>query len=213
MISGKKDLLDLLHNKAPENELLACLIDDVSGRDPLEDAADSQAHQRDKDRWTPLHWAASEGHERLVSKLLALHVAVNSADTCGATPLMIAAFNGHIGVVDALLQDRAIDVRQGNNYLSTAVHYAAQAGHSVCVRQLINASARVDAPDRHGDTPLGWAARYGHVDAVKMLCEMRADLLKDNNASEDPLELASAANQVDVVEVLEALVAEAAAKQ
>mmetsp|Transcript_50760 Transcript_50760/g.164155 ORF Transcript_50760/g.164155 Transcript_50760/m.164155 type:complete len:217 (-) Transcript_50760:50-700(-) len=206
MLSGKKDLMELLHSKAPEDECLSCLMDDVSGRDALEDAADSAAHQRDKDWWTPLHWAASEGHERLTAKLLALHVAVNSTDTCGATPLMIAAFNGRIGVVDALLQDRAIDIQQGNNYLSTAVHYAAQGGNAVCIRQLVNSLANVDAVDRHGDTPLGWAARHGHIEAVKMLCEMRADPLTDNNASEDSMELAMAANQVDIVEILEAAV-------
>ncbi len=33
---------------APQ-ELLACLLDDVTGRDPLEDTADAAAHQRDKD--------------------------------------------------------------------------------------------------------------------------------------------------------------------
>lgn len=205
-MAAKKNLMQLLHDDATEEDCLAALMEDVEGRDPLDDAADACAHQRDKDYWTPLHWAASEGYERLVIKLLALHVSVNSADVCGASPLMIASFNGKAGVVDTLLKERTIDIHQGNSYLSTAVHYAAQGGHANCIRQLCNAMAAVDAVDRHGDTALGWAARHGHVEAVRMLCEMKADPLTDNNASEDAIELALAAAQDDVVEILETVV-------
>jgi len=198
--------MSLMHAHAAEEELLDCLIDDERGRDPLEDAASSAAHQRDKDGWTPLHWAGQEGHERLAGKLLALQVSINAADHCGASPLMIASYNGHAGVVDTLLQKGSCDVEQGNNYLSTAAHYASQQGHALVLRLLINARAIVDATDRHGDTPLGHAAKGGHIDAVKILCEMQADPLQDNNASEDALELAAAAGHIDIVEMLEATV-------
>lgn len=205
-MDGRRGLMDLLHDRAAEDEILQCLIEDEQGRDPLEDAADAAAHKRDKDWWTPLHWAAQDGHERLAVKLLALRVSVNSGDQCGATPLMIAAFNNQIGVVDALLQENSIDVHQGNNYLSTAVHYAAQRGNAIIIRMLVDRNAKVDAIDRHGDTPLGWAARGGHLDAVKILCELGADPEDDNNASEDAMELAAEHGHVDVVEVLEAVV-------
>lgn len=89
----------------------------------------------------------SEGPTELTSKsfLTEVHTTGNlpDEDGCGATPLMIAAFNGHISVTDTLLQERSLDVLQENNYLSTAVHYAAQRGHAIICRMLVNRSAKV----------------------------------------------------------------------
>eukprot|EP00913_Durusdinium_trenchii_P026725 g25072.t1 len=102
-----------------------------------QDKADHAAHQKDKDWWTPLHWAAQDGHERLAEKLLGLRVSTNAADTCGATPLMIAAFNGRTRIIEALLKDRSTDVRQTNKYLTTALHYAAQRGHAASIEMLV----------------------------------------------------------------------------
>mmetsp|Transcript_14017 Transcript_14017/g.26196 ORF Transcript_14017/g.26196 Transcript_14017/m.26196 type:complete len:219 (-) Transcript_14017:55-711(-) len=204
---GRQDLMKLLRSgEVDEEDLLECLRDDVRGRDPLEDKGDQAAHQKDKDWWTPLHWASQDGHERFVEKLLALRVSTNAADICGATPLMIAAFNGRTRIIEALLRDRSTDVRQTNKYLGTALHYAAQRGHAAAVELLLDARAEIDALDRHSDTPLSWAARSGHLDAVKKLVENRADPLLDNNASEDPIELAKANGFEEVAEVLEASV-------
>ncbi|OLP83531.1 Ankyrin repeat and sterile alpha motif domain-containing protein 1B [Symbiodinium microadriaticum] len=141
-LEGRQDLMKLLRSgEVDEEDLLECLRDDVRGRDPLEDKGDHAAHQKDKDWWTPLHWAAQDGHERLVEKLLGLRVSTNAADICGATPLMIAAFNGRTRIIEALLRDRSTDVRQTNKYLGTALHYAAQRGHAAAVELLIDARA------------------------------------------------------------------------
>mmetsp|Transcript_13893 Transcript_13893/g.30787 ORF Transcript_13893/g.30787 Transcript_13893/m.30787 type:complete len:219 (-) Transcript_13893:89-745(-) len=204
---GRQDLMKLLRSgEVDEEDLLECLKDDVRGRDPLEDKADHAAHQKDKDWWTPLHWAAQDGHERLAEKLLGLRVSTNAADACGATPLMVAAFNGRTRIIEALLKDRSTDVRQTNKYLTTALHYAAQRGHAASIELLVESKAEVNALDRHSDTPLSWAARSGHLDAVKKLIEYRADPLLDNNASEDPIELAKANGHEEVAEVMEASV-------
>lgn len=199
-----KDLLPLLRaGDADEETLLECLKGDTRGRDPLEEKSEQAAHQRDKDGWTPLHWAAQDGHERLAEKLLELKVSTNAPDACGATPLMIACFNGQTRIVEALLQDRSTDVQQGNFFLSTALHYAAQRGHAQVIELLIEAKAKADAMDRHSDTPLSWAAQNGHLDAVKKLLELKADPLLDNNASEDPMSLAKANGFEEVAELIE----------
>merc|ERR1719310_1253767 len=166
------------------------MLTDDGYRDPLEDPAEHVAHSRDNDSWTPLHWAAQDGQLRFAVKLLALGATANAADVCGATPLMIAAYNGHVGICEALLKERSTDVRQGNGFLNTACHYAAQRGQAGCIDVLVKANAEVDCVDKHGDSPLAWAARNGHIEAVHKLVEMRADPLNDNNASEDPIELA-----------------------
>jgi len=206
-MSRKPDLMRLLkEGGAKEDMLLACLEEDEEGRHPLEDQANSLAHKRDATGWTPLHWAAQDGFDRLASKLIQLHASVNSPDTCGATPLMVAAFNGSRGVVEALLEEPTIDVLKTNNFLSSAVHYAAQRGHAEIVALLGAARAEVDGMDKHCDTPLSWAARNGHLAAVQKLLELGADPLNDNKASDDPIELAKAAGHLDVAEAMETYV-------
>jgi ankyrin repeat protein len=199
------DLLDLLSKgNAREEELLACLVEDEQGRDPLADRASAGAEKRDKDGWTTLHWAAQDGHSRLAQKLLQLSVAVGSQDSCGATPLMIAAFNNRRDVVEVLLEEKLVDVRQTNHYLSTALHYAAQRGNADIIDMIALKRAEVDALDKHGDTPMSWAARNGHFDAVRKFLELRADPQQDNNASNDSIEMAQEAGHIDIVELLEA---------
>jgi hypothetical protein len=203
-----QDMLTRLRKGNSNEDELIDMLTDKGHRDPLADRVESAAHKRDQDMWTPLHWAAQDGMLRLTVKLLALGATANAADLCGATPLMIAAYNGHVGICEALLKERATDVRQGNGFLNTAVHYAAQRGQAACIEVLIRADAEVDVADKHGDSPLAWAARNGHIEAVHKLLEMRADPEDDNNASEDPIELAQAMGHHAVAAVMEDAVKE-----
>merc|ERR1712107_849078 len=197
------DILTLLRKGANSEDELCALLDDDPMGDPTEGSAEYIARLRDLDGWTPLHWASQDGLKKLLAKLLGLGATPNSADQCGATPLMIAAYNGHVSIVEALLKERSTDVRQGNTFLSTAAHYAAQRGQAACIDALVKWNAEVDCVDKHGDSPLAWAARNGHIEAVRKLVELRADPLNDNNASEDPIELAHGGGHDAVAAVME----------
>ena len=56
------------------------------------------------DGWTPLLWAAREGHETIVQRLIAAEASVNARSNAGTTPLMFAVRGGHHTVVGILEQ-------------------------------------------------------------------------------------------------------------
>ena len=75
----------------------------------------------DNDGWTPLLWAACEGHEGIVGQLLAvpgINVNVVDDDDDGWTPLSIAQEYGHEGVIQ-LLESRVIMVAESLDMDST----------------------------------------------------------------------------------------------
>ncbi len=61
-------------------------------------------NSKDKYSWTPLLWAADNGHEAVVKLLLAKDgVDQDSKDDYNRTPLLLAAMSGHQVVVKLLL--------------------------------------------------------------------------------------------------------------
>ncbi len=76
-----------------------------------------------KKGWTPLHYAATNGHNDIV-KLLLDHLAyIDAGSPNGTTPLMMAARGGHLSTCKLLLDEDA-DLRIKNQLGMTAVDFA-----------------------------------------------------------------------------------------
>lgn len=73
--------------------------------------------------WTPLIYAASNGHRRIVEMLLDKHAYIDAAPENGITALMIAARGGHQDVVKVLLEEGA-DASLANDRGETAIDWA-----------------------------------------------------------------------------------------
>jgi ankyrin repeat protein len=58
-------------------------------------------------KWTTLHHVAKEGDEYVVMQLILGGADIDAEDWEGQTPLHLAAFYGHVGVVQLLLDARA----------------------------------------------------------------------------------------------------------
>jgi ankyrin repeat protein len=63
---------------------------------------------KDKDGWTPLHWAVCNDHlevikKEVIKKLISAGANVNAKDKYGETPLHRAAYNGHLEVTKILI--------------------------------------------------------------------------------------------------------------
>ncbi len=76
-----------------------------------------------KTGWTPLHYAATNGHLEIVRYLLDQSAYVDAESPNGTTPLMMATRGGHIETVKLLL-DEGADLRIRNQQGMTAIDFA-----------------------------------------------------------------------------------------
>jgi hypothetical protein len=114
---------------------------------------------------TPLMYAASHGHARLVQLLLEAGAGVGQRALGGRQPLHFASYRGHGDVVALLLAHKA-DVNATDSATCTPVGHAATYGHVGVVSQLLEAKADVALRDRNGSTPIAHACRKGHFAVV-----------------------------------------------
>jgi len=128
----------------------------------------------DSEGQTPLFFAAFNGHEACVARLLdAPGVQVNAASNDGLTPLYCAADNGHEACIARLLDAPGVQVNAADSDGWTPLHCAAGEGHEACVARLLDApGVQVNAANKDGWTPLHLAAHNGNEACV-------ARLLKD----------------------------------
>ncbi|MFZ3127835.1 MAG: ankyrin repeat domain-containing protein [Rhodoferax sp.] len=78
-----------------------------------------------KPGWTPLHYAATGGHEDIIQLLLDNHAYVDAASPNGSTPLMMAAMYGTSAAVQLLLEAGA-DPSLKNDLGLTAIDFASK---------------------------------------------------------------------------------------
>ncbi|KAJ6447150.1 rRNA processing domain-containing protein [Purpureocillium lavendulum] len=117
---------------------------------------------------TPLFWAARNGNETVVGRLLSTgKLDFDMKDEFGKTPLSLAAENGHDSVVYQLLDTGQVDVDAKGHNGWTPLFWAARNGHDTIVKQLLaTGKVNVDTKDGYGQTPLSLAAENSH-DAVE----------------------------------------------
>ena len=111
-----------------------------------------------------------------------------------ATPLIIAARDGNLDFVKALLRYEANTEARGTikddgevKEDCTALWVAAAKGHFDVVRLLIEQNADVDGRTSTNSTPLRVAAFDGRLDIVRYLVENRADVNARNDFNSTPL--------------------------
>ncbi|KAG7378245.1 hypothetical protein PHYPSEUDO_010309 [Phytophthora pseudosyringae] len=151
----------------------------------------------DASGWSALHYAADFGQLEVLNLLIdmttprqndangestSLRLDINARDGHDWTPLMCAAANGHIDVVQRLLELGA-SVSLASAELRSALHWAASRGMSAAVSTLVAAGADVRQVDRCGWTPLHCAMLHGNAKCAAILAEKGAD-----PAAEDKLD-------------------------
>ncbi|XP_072134655.1 ankyrin repeat and SAM domain-containing protein 1A-like isoform X12 [Mobula birostris] len=154
--------------------------------------------------YTPLHHAALNGQKEVVEMLLKNDASTNIADNKGCYPLHLAAWKGDAQIVRLLIHQGPshAKVNEQNNDNETALHCAAQYGHSDVVKVLLEELTDPTMRNNKFETPLDLAALYGRLEVVKMLLIAHPNLLSCNTKKHTPLHLAARNGQRAVVQVL-----------
>ncbi|OWZ08387.1 hypothetical protein PHMEG_00019081, partial [Phytophthora megakarya] len=138
-----------------------------------------------EDGWTALHNAVHNGHIDIISALLEGGADVGARSNNGNTALHIAAFNGNTDVVKILLAPspfvedlvkdaaanghvgmiRDADVNAKNIQGDTALHEAADKGHTDAVLLLLNKNADIEAVN---------SVRFDYISPVQSTSALRA---------------------------------------
>ena len=142
--------------------------------------------------------------ERVLRKLLVRKVDIEARRQSGATPLMVAAGNGRVSIVELLL-DEAAELEATDESRETALHYACRRGKFDVVQVLLERGARVSARDKLRSTPIFKAVRCGDSRSVKLLHAAGASVTLKNKKGWTPAEVAKAKGHTDLLELLKRL--------
>jgi ankyrin len=115
-------------------------------------------NHRGLDNWTPLHFAANEGHFEVVQELLKhSDLEKEPLSSINRAPLHLAAIRGHTNIVRALIccpNPPACDRNLKDFDENTPLHYASEYGHAECIIYLVKeASCDPFIKNKFGYTP------------------------------------------------------------
>uniref|UniRef100_I3KRF8 Kinase D-interacting substrate 220b n=1 Tax=Oreochromis niloticus TaxID=8128 RepID=I3KRF8_ORENI len=119
----------------------------------------------------------------------------------GQTPLMLAAEQGSLEIVQELIR-RGANVNLDDVDCWSALISAAKEGHVEVVKELLENSAYIEHRDMGGWTALTWAAYKGRVEVTKLLLEHGANPNTTGQYSVYPIIWAAGRGHADIVKLL-----------
>ena len=126
----------------------------------------------------------------------------NVANKDGKTPMFRAAEQGHVQLMELLLEAGAMTDEPEFALGQTPMSTAAQNGCLDVVRFLAEVGAAKDQAANYGATPLWVAAENGHLDIVRFLVENGADKALGDNNGATPLWVAAQNGHLEIVRFL-----------
>ena len=136
-----------------------------------------------EDNIEPLHYAARNGHVKLMELLFQTNLDINTQDSSGFTPFMEACWDGQTEIVNLMLtasEEYGIDLNARDDFGRTGFMIACYKGHTEIVNLMITASPASEeygidpnARDDFGRTGFMIACFRGHTETVNLMIENR----------------------------------------
>lgn len=124
------DIRPDVRNEVDESPLMLAAL---RGQEALVVQLVSRGAAVNKNGWTPLHYAATGGHLRVVAFLIGAQADLNAESPNGTTPLMMAAMYGNAATVQLLLESGA-EAYPRNDHGLSAEDFAMRAGREDSLR-------------------------------------------------------------------------------
>jgi len=121
-----------------------------------------------------LHVALANGHDQVVTQLLAAGANIRARENSRMTPLHVAASVGSPHCAQLIAAGAHIDARDKDG--QTPLHYAACKGHLEVIKQLLAAGAEIEAQGQRESTPLFMAVEGNQEAAARALLDAGANL-------------------------------------
>ena len=148
---------------------------------------------------TALHYAAIEGNQQVLERLLEAGTSIDSTDNLSLPALHHAILHGHHDAMVLLLEKGAnLEAVHG----STPLHAACRSGHFKMVEYLLDRGSKMDDRTKFGSTPLHFAADQGQDSCVRAMITRGADPNVVDNVGVSPLHLATAKGFPSAIRVL-----------
>jgi ankyrin repeat protein len=152
-----------------------------------------------------LRYASAQGRLSTVQTLLNHGFDINKVIR-GSVPLHLAARGGRANVVEFLLSQETIEIKQTSDQRGlTPLHLAAMNGKIEVARLLLSSGdSSVCQTDFYDETPLHPAARFGHSELVQLLLQHphHNDSRCSNRYKQFPLQLAALHGHWNVAKIL-----------
>lgn len=144
---------------------------------------------RDAFLYTPLHWAAIQGHWDVVEVLVEHDADVNAIGGDGGTPLHLASHHDRPDMIRLLL-DQGADLSIQNRWGRTPLHVAARRNCDLVAALLLSRGADPNATTKEGWTPLHVAQMAGHPRVRDLLLAHGADPERTDGEGKSPADYA-----------------------
>ncbi|KAL9956861.1 hypothetical protein ACROYT_G038409 [Oculina patagonica] len=164
-------------------------------------AGKGETHSTENQDWKLLHSAVRGGNVAIIETVLARGLDIESKNSYGSTPLMVAALNCKMEVVNYLL-DKGADPSLTGEYGKNLLHFASQGGNVAIIETMLSRGLDVNSKDSCGNTPTMFAASSGKIEAVNYLLDRGADLSLTSKNGKNLLHMASFGGNVAIIETM-----------